>query len=63
MPSSAHHSFGAEFNAKASQFYPEAMSQRCAGHFYRNVWTAVPTSKAKEVAAMPPSFLAVGSVR
>ena len=28
------------------------MWQRCAVHFYRNVWTAVPTSKAKEVAAM-----------
>ena len=29
-----------------------AMWQRCAVHFYRNVWTAVPTSKVKEVAAM-----------
>src|ERR1700730_2797435 len=28
------------------------MWQRCAVHFYRNVWTAVPTSKEKEVAAM-----------
>ena len=28
------------------------MWQRCAVHFYRNVWTAVPTSKVKEVAAM-----------
>jgi putative transposase len=26
--------------------------QRCAVYFYRNVWTAVPTSKVKEVAAM-----------
>jgi hypothetical protein len=34
------------------EFYPEAMWQRCTVHFYRNVWTAVPTSKAKEVAAM-----------
>jgi transposase-like protein len=34
------------------EFYPEAMWQRCAVHFYRNVWTAVPTSKVKEVAAM-----------
>jgi len=33
-------------------FYPEALWQRCAVHFYRNVWTAVPTSKVKEVAAM-----------
>jgi transposase-like protein len=34
------------------EFYPEAMWQRCTVHFYRNVWTAVPTSKVKEVAAM-----------
>src|SRR5208283_2642162 len=34
------------------EFYPEAQWQRCAVHFYRNVWTAVPTSKVKEVAAM-----------
>src|SRR3984957_10508023 len=32
--------------------YPEAMWQRCVVHFYRNVWTAVPTGKVKEVAAM-----------
>lgn len=34
------------------EFYPEALWQRCAVHFYRNVWTTVPTSKVKEVAAM-----------
>lgn len=33
------------------EFYPEAQWQWCAVHFYRNVWTAVPTSKVKEVAA------------
>ena len=33
-------------------FYPEAKWQRCAAHFYRNVWTAVPSGKVKEVAAM-----------
>lgn len=27
------------------------MWQRCAVHFYRNVWTAVTASKVKEVAA------------
>jgi putative transposase len=32
--------------------YPEAMWQRCTVHFYRNVRTAVPPSKVKEVAAM-----------
>jgi hypothetical protein len=26
------------------EFYPEALWQWCAVHFYRNVWTAVPTS-------------------
>jgi putative transposase len=35
-----------------ADFYPEAKWQRCAVHFYRNVWTAVPTGKVKEVAAM-----------
>ncbi|MHB8416328.1 MAG: IS256 family transposase [Acidiferrobacteraceae bacterium] len=33
-------------------FYPEAKWQRCAVHFYRNAWTAVPSGKVKEVAAM-----------
>jgi putative transposase len=35
-----------------AEFYPEALWQRCVVHFYRNVWTAVPTGKVKEVAAM-----------
>lgn len=35
-----------------AEFYPEAKWQRCAVHFYRNVWTAVPTGKVKAVAAM-----------
>ena len=35
-----------------ADFYPEAKLQRCVVHFYRNVWTAVPTGKVKEVAAM-----------
>jgi transposase-like protein len=33
-------------------FYPAAKWQRCVVHFYRNVWTAVPTGKVKEVATM-----------
>jgi putative transposase len=32
--------------------FPEAMWQRCIVHFYRNVFTEVPTAKVKEVAAM-----------
>lgn len=35
-----------------AEFYPEASWQRCVVHFYRNVWTAVPTGKVKEAAAM-----------
>ena len=34
-----------------ADFFPEAKWQRCVVHFYRNVWTAVPTGKVKEVAA------------
>jgi len=34
------------------EFYPEAMWQRCTVHFYRTVWTVVPTSRVKEAAAM-----------
>lgn len=33
-------------------FYPNAKWQRCVVHFYRNVFTAVPRSRVKEVAAM-----------
>lgn len=33
-------------------FFPEAKWQRCVVHFYRNVLTAVPKGKAKEVALM-----------
>lgn len=35
-----------------ADFYPEALWQRCVVHFYRNVFTAVPRGKMKEVAAM-----------
>lgn len=34
------------------EFYPEAKWQRCVVHFYRNVFTAVPKSRVKDVAAM-----------
>ena len=34
------------------EFYPESAWQRCAVHFYRNVFTVVPKSKVKDVAAM-----------
>jgi transposase-like protein len=35
-----------------AECYPEARWQRCVVHFYRNVWTAVPSGKVREVAAM-----------
>jgi len=34
------------------EFYPEVPWQRCIVHYYRNVFTGVPKSKVKEVAAM-----------
>lgn len=34
------------------EFYPESQWQRCVVHFYRNVMTAAPTTKVREVAAM-----------
>ena len=35
-----------------ADFYPKAKWQRCTVHFYRNVFTVVPRSKIKNVAAM-----------
>jgi putative transposase len=35
-----------------AEFYPQAAWQRCAVHFYRNVFTVVPTGRVREVAAM-----------
>ena len=34
------------------EVYPQARWQRCVVHFYRNVFTAVPKGKVREVAAM-----------
>jgi putative transposase len=34
------------------EFYPEAAWQRCMVHWFRNVLTAVPTGKTREVVAM-----------
>ena len=35
-----------------SEFYPDALWQRCVVHWYRNVFCDVPKQKVKEVAAM-----------
>lgn len=42
----------AEHRSHLAEFYPDAHWQRCVVHFYRNVWTAVPSGKVAEVAAM-----------
>jgi putative transposase len=34
------------------EFYPEASWQRCMVHWFRNVLTAIPTGKAREIVAM-----------
>lgn len=36
----------------AVEFYPEARWQRCVVHWYRNIFSEVPKTKVKEVAAM-----------
>jgi len=36
----------------AEEFYPDAQWQRCVCHWYRNVFSDVPRTKMKEVAAM-----------
>lgn len=35
-----------------SEFYPDAKWQRCIVHFYRNVFSVVPTKRMPEIAAM-----------
>jgi putative transposase len=35
-----------------AEFYPDARWQRCVVHFYRNVFSHVPATKVREVAAM-----------
>jgi putative transposase len=35
-----------------AEFYPEASYQRCVVHFYRNVWSLVPSTKVRIVATM-----------
>ena len=35
-----------------AEYYPESAWQRCTVHFYRDIFTNVPTTKVKDVAAM-----------
>lgn len=45
------------------EFFPEARWQRCIVHFYRNVFTVVPTKRNKEVAAMLKAIHAQEDIR
>jgi len=35
-----------------AEYYPEALWQRCTVHFYRDIFSNVPSTKVREVAAM-----------
>ena len=36
----------------AAEFFPEAAWQRCIAHWYRNIFSHVPSTKVREIAAM-----------
>jgi putative transposase len=36
----------------AAEFFPEAARQRCVVHWYRNIFSHVPSTKVREIAAM-----------
>ena len=36
----------------ATEFFPDAAWQRCVVHWYRNVFSHVPSTKMREIAAM-----------
>lgn len=38
--------------ASLADFFPDSLWQRCVVHFYRNVFSLVPTGRVREVAAM-----------
>src|SRR5215831_19292074 len=38
--------------ASAAEFFPEAAWQTCVGHWYRNIFSHVPSTKVREIAAM-----------
>lgn len=44
------------------EFYPEARWQRCVVHFYRNVFSLVPSGKVKDVATMLKAIHAQESI-
>jgi putative transposase len=40
----------------AGEFFPDAAWQRCIVHWYRNIFSHVPSTKVREVAAMLKRF-------
>jgi hypothetical protein len=36
----------------AAEFFPDAAWQRCVVHWYRNIFSHVPSTKVREIAAM-----------
>jgi putative transposase len=40
------------FSESAAEFFPDAAWQRCVVHWYRNVFSHVPSTKVREIAAM-----------
>jgi putative transposase len=47
----------------AGEFYPQARWQRCIVHWYRNVFSQVPSTKVREVAAMLKAIHAAEDVQ
>ena len=46
----------------AAEFFPDAGWQRCVVHWYRNLFSHVPSTKVREVAAMlKPNFESLAS--
>ena len=41
-----------EEEESAAEFFPEAAWQRCVVHWYRNIFSHVPSTKVREIAAM-----------
>src|SRR6476659_335519 len=37
---------------RAAEFFPETVWQRCVVHWYRNIFSHVPSTKVREIAAM-----------
>jgi putative transposase len=47
----------------AAEFFPEAAWQRCVVHWYRNIFSHVPSTKVREIAAMLKAIHAGGGHR